>query len=89
MGCIMAKTYLAVCKTSGAVFSGGLSACLQWVQNHLASHPKSIVIVIRVRPSEDGRVIAEFDDTGGRWIFGGRYVPKREISKLVRRVAHG
>ena len=85
----MAKTYLAQCKISGVVRGGGLNDCLCWSRNHLANHSKSVIILIRVRPSEDGRVIAELDATGGRWVFGGRYVPKREISKLVRRVAHG
>lgn len=85
----MSKTYLAACKASGAVYSGGLNACLNWSVNRLLTYPKSIIIIIRVRPSEDGRVIAELDATGGRWVFGGRYVPKREISKLVKRVVHG
>ena len=85
----MARTYLAHDKTSGAVYGGGLDACLCWSRDHLTNHSKSIIIIIRVRPSEDGRVIAELDTTSERWVFGGRYVPKREISKLVKRVAHG
>lgn len=85
----MAKTYIAQDKTSGVSIGGGLNACLQWANNRVSQCPKSVVIIIRARPNEDGKVIAEVDSDGGRWLFDGRYIPKREVSKLIRRLANG
>jgi hypothetical protein len=82
-------SYLAHCKTSGLIHSGGLNACLQWAFNRVAKSPESVIAIIKARPAEDARIIADIDKTGGRWVFGGRYVPKREVSKLARRAAHG
>ena len=82
----MAKTYIAQDKTSGVSIVGGLNACLQWANNRVAQHPKSNVIIIRVRPSEDGKIIAEVDNNGERWLFDGRYIPKRDITKMVKQV---
>lgn len=83
----MATTYLAQDKANGITMAGGLSACLLWAVCRIAKHPKSIVVVIRVRPAEDGKVIAEVDNNGGRWLFDGRYIPKRDITKMVKQVA--
>jgi hypothetical protein len=83
----MAKTYLAQDKANGITMVGGLSACLSWAAYRVAQHPKSNVIIIRVRPSEDGKIIAEVDNNGGRWLFDGRYIPKRDITKMVKQVA--
>lgn len=85
----MAKTYIAHDKTSGITYGGGLSACTAWAFDRVKKTPKSIIAIIRARPSEDGLVVAEIDVNGGRWIFGGRYVSKRELSKLAKRVANG
>lgn len=85
----MAKTYIAHDKASGITYSGGLSACTAWAFDRVKKTHKSIIAIIRARPSEDGLVVAEIDVNGGRWIFGGRYVSKRELSKLAKRVANG
>lgn len=82
-------SYIAHDKSCGTVHQGGLHACLNWALSRVQNHPKAIIAILRLRPSEDGRVIAEVDNTGGRWIFGGRYLPKREVSRLTRRAAHG
>lgn len=82
-------SHIAHDKSTGATNEGGLSACLRWAFSRVAEHPESVINIIKTRPGEDARIIAEVDKTGGRWIFGGRYVPKREVSKLVRRAAHG
>ncbi|MBO0611788.1 hypothetical protein [Thiothrix fructosivorans] len=81
-------SYFAQDKTSGLIMSGGLNACLQWAFNRIAKSPESVIAIIKARPAEDARVIADVDKTGGRWVFGGRYVPKREVSKLTK-AAHG
>ena len=86
----MSKTYISHDKTSGITCGGGLSVCIAWALGRVKQYPKSIIVIIRARPSENGLVVAEIDHSGGRWIFGGRSVPKRELSKLARRaVAHG
>lgn len=82
-------SYFAQDKTSGLIMSGGLNTCLHWAFNCVAKYPESVIAIIKARPAEDGRIIAEVDKAGGRWVFGGRYVPKREVSKLTRRAAHG
>lgn len=82
-------SYLSHCKTSGLIHTGGINACLGWAFQRVAEHPGSVISIIKIRPGEDGRIIAEVDKAGGRWVFGGRYIPKREVSKLARRAAHG
>ncbi len=82
-------SYIAHDTTSGMVSGGGLSTCLCWAFDRCAKKPESVVTIIKSRPGEDARVIAEVDKTGGRWIFGGRYIPRREVSKLTRRAASG
>lgn len=82
-------SYLAHDKASGLTKEGGRNACLRWAFDQVTKHPESVISIIKTRPGEDARVIAEIDKTGGRWVFGGRYVPKREVSKLTRRAAHG
>ena len=85
----MAKTYIAQDKTSGVSIGGGLNACLQWANNRVSQCPKSVVIIIRARPNEDGKVIAEVDSNCGRWLFDGRYIKKRDISKMIRSISNG
>lgn len=82
-------SYLAHDKASGLAHDGGLSACLRWSVARVESNQSSIIAIIKARPGEDARVIAEADKSGLRWVFGGRYVPKREVSKLTRRADHG
>lgn len=82
-------SYLAHDKASGMTQEGGLNACLHWAFASVAKYPESVIAIIKARPAEDGRIIAEVDKIGGRWVFGGRYVPKREVSKLTKRAAHG
>lgn len=82
-------SYLAHDKASGQVSEGGLNACLRWTFARTENNSESVIAIIKARPGEDARVIAEVDKTGLRWIFGGRFVPKREVSKLTRRAAHG
>jgi len=82
-------SYLAHDKASGLIKEGGLNACLQWAFNRIAKSPASVIAIIKARPAEDGRIIAEVDKAGGRWVFGGRHVPKREVTKLTKRAAHG
>ena len=84
----MAKTYIAQDKTSGVSIGGGLNACLLWANSRVAQCPKSVVIIIRVRPSEDGKIIMEVDSNGGRWLFDGRYIKKRDISKMIRSISN-
>jgi len=76
-------SYLSHDKTSGLTKEGGLNACLQWAISRVEKHPESVIAIIKARPAEDGRVIAEVDKTGLLWVFGGRYVPKREVKKLT------
>lgn len=82
-------SYLAHDKTSGAVQDGGLSACLRWAVARLEQHQGAVIAIIKARPGEDARVIAEVDSSGVRWIFDGRYIPKREVTKLTRRAENG
>lgn len=82
-------SYISHDKTSGRVSGGGLNACLRWAFARAENYPESVIAIIKARPGEYARVIAEVDKTGFRWVFGGRYVPKREVSKLTRRAAHG
>ena len=81
-------SYFAHDKANGSIREGGLNACLHWAFNRVAKYPESVIAIIKTRPAEDGRIIAEVDKVGGRWVFGGRYVPKREVSKLTKRAAH-
>lgn len=83
------KTYLAQDKSSGLVFGGGLHACLLWSFERIKVSPDAVIAIIKCRLGEDARIIAEVDNTCGRWIFRGRSVPKREVSKLARRACHG
>lgn len=84
------KSYLAQDKLSGKVYGGCLTACLQWSFMRLKVRNKSVVAIIKYRVGDQqARVIAEIDDTGGRWIFRGRVISKREIYKLVERASHG
>ena len=82
-------SYLAHDKANGITKAGGLIACQQWAFNRIGKYHESIIVIIKARAGEDARVIGEVDKNGGRWIFGGRYVPKREVTKLTRRAAHG
>lgn len=85
----MSRTYIAHDKTSGITYGGSFLVCSHWAFERVKQHPKSIIAIIRARPSEDGLVVAEVDVNGGCRIFGGRYMSKRELSKLARRVANG
>jgi hypothetical protein len=80
-------SYLAHDKANGLIKEDGLNDCLQWAFNRVAKYPESVIAIIKARPAEDGRIIAEVDKAGGRWVFGGRYV--REVTKLTKRAAHG
>lgn len=83
------KTYLAQDKSSGLVFGGGLHACLLWSFERIKVSQDTVIVIIKCRLGEDAKIIAEVDNTGGRWIFRGRSVPKREVSKLARRACNG
>lgn len=83
------KAYIAHDKTSGLTKEGGLHACLHWGFSRVKKHPESVIAILKIRPGEDGHIIAEVDKTGGRWIFGGRYISKREVAKLARRAVYG
>lgn len=82
-------SYFAKDKTSGLIMSGGLNACKQWAFNRIAKSPESVIAIIKARPAEYARVIGEVDKNGGRWIFRGRYVSKREMSELKKKATHG
>lgn len=82
-------SYIAHDKASGAVQDGGLSVCIRWAVARVEQSQNAVIAIIKARPGEDARVIADVDSDGLRWVFNGRYLPKREVTKLTRRAAHG
>lgn len=83
------QTYLAHAKSSGKVWQGGLNACTSQAFRHVEGYPKAVITIIKLRPGEPARVIAEIDENGGRWIFGGRTLSRQQISKLTRGCENG
>ncbi len=82
-------SYFAHNKASGQVSEGGLAACIRWAVASVEQSKNAVIAIIKSRPGEDARVIAEVDSNGLCWIFDGRYLAKREVTKLTRRAAHG
>lgn len=83
------KSYLAHDKCSGTVYGGGRAACLQWAFDQINANQGAVINILLVRHKTPGRVIAEVDKNGGRWIFGGRVVSVAQLNKLLKRVDHG
>ena len=78
------KSYLAHDKKSGLVSTGGLRQVCDWARNRVNKSPHSIINIIQCRPAEGGRVVAEFDKSGGRIIQSGRIVSNKDAMKLTR-----
>ena len=83
-------SYLAHDKKSGLVVSGGLHQVAEWSRQRIASKaPKAVIAIIKCRPLSDGRVIAEFTQSGGRIIEQGRAISWNEVLKLSKRACDG
>ena len=83
------KSYLAHDKTSGAVYGGGRTACLQWAFKRIQNQQSAVINILVARHKAPARVIAEIDRHGGHWVFGGRVISGKRLSDLIRRVNHG
>nr|CAA6811341.1 MAG: Unknown protein [uncultured Thiotrichaceae bacterium] len=83
------KSYLAHDKCSGSVHGGSRTTCLRWAFNQIKINQGAVVNILLIRHKAPGRVIAEVDKDGGRWIFGGRAISITQVSKLLKRVHHG
>ena len=80
-------SYIAHDKRSGLVHCGGLHQVAEWSRQRIANKaPKAVIAIIKCRPDTDGRVIAEFTDSGGRIIEQGRTISKQDVVKLSRRM---
>lgn len=83
-------SYIAHDKKSGLVHCGGLHQVAKWSKQRIADKaPKAVIAIIKCRPDEDGRVIAEFTADGGRIIEKGRIVQWRDVLKLSKRACDG
>lgn len=83
-------TYLAHDKKSGIVISGGIHQVAEWSRQRIANKaPKAVIAIIKCRPVSDGRVIAEFTQSGGKIIEQGRTISWNEILKLSKRACNG
>jgi len=83
-------SYIAHDKKSGLVACGGLQQVVEWSRQRIASKaPKAVIAIIKCRPDEGGRVIAEITFDGGRIIEQGRTIPRRDVILLSRRASNG
>lgn len=82
-------TFIAHDKTNGLVHCGDFMDVIEWTRKRVMKVPCSIIIIIKCRPSEGGRVIAEIDKGSERTIKYGREFKNREILILYRRCANG
>lgn len=83
-------SYLAHDKSSGLVFSGGFHQVAKWSQQRIElKSPKAVIAIIKCRPSENGRVVAEYSIQGVHFIENGRTIPNRDIIKFSRLAGHG
>ena len=83
-------SYIAHDKKSGSVYCGGLNHVAEWSRQRIANKaPKAVIAIIKCRPNEDGRVIAEITFDGGCIIKSGRTIPWRDVIKLSRRASDG
>ena len=83
-------SYIAHDKKSGLVACGGLHHVAEWSRQRIANKaPKAIIVIIKCKSSTDGRVIAEFTNSGGRIIEQGRTVSWNDVLKLSKRAGNG
>ena len=78
-------TFIAHDKSSGVVCCGGFNRVINWSANHVKTSSSSVIVIIKCRPSEDGKVIIEIDKFGLREITKGRALSQRDVIKLSRR----
>jgi len=83
-------SYIAHDKKSGLVACGGLHQVAEWSRQRIANKaPKSVIAIIKCRPTSDGRVIAEITNSGGRIIEQGRTISWSDVVKLSKRACNG
>lgn len=83
------NSYISHEKRSGLVSIGGLQQVAQWARDRIVKSPKSIIAIIKCRPSEGGRVVAEMDINGNRIIEQGRRLSNKDVLALSARSGNG